>query len=142
GPRLLVTPFASYSEQARSELDVLTEAAAAHARLGPAAIPHYVISMATSLSDVLEVAVLCKQVGLVQARADGTLAAALDIVPLFETIDDLRRADATLAAMLAHPRYAELVASRTGWQEVMVGYSDSNKDGGYLTSQWELYRAQ
>ena len=142
GPRLLVTPFGDYSDLTRGELDVLTQAAAAHARLGPAAIPHYVISMATSLSDVLEVAVLCKQVGLVRADADRPATAALDIVPLFETIDDLRRADVTLAAMLSHPRYAQLVASRGGWQEVMVGYSDSNKDGGYLTSQWELYRAQ
>ena len=142
GPRLLVTPFARYSDVTAGELDLLREAAAAHARIGPAVIPHYVISMAESLSDVLEVAVLCKQVGLVRAGADGPATAALDIVPLFETIGDLRAADATLTEMLAHPRYAELVASRGGWQEVMIGYSDSNKDGGYLTSQWELYRAQ
>ena len=142
GPRLLVTPYANYSDQTAGELAVLREAAAAQARLGSAAIPHYVISMAESLSDVLEVAVLCKQVGLVRADAEGPAHSALDIVPLFETIGDLRRADSTLAAMLAHPRYAELIASRGGWQEVMIGYSDSNKDGGYLTSQWELYRAQ
>jgi phosphoenolpyruvate carboxylase len=142
GPRLLVTPYASYSDETAGELAVLREAAAAQARLGPATIPHYVISMARSLSDVLEVAVLCKQVGLVRADADAPACAALDIVPLFETIGDLRRADRTLAEMLAHARYAEMVASRGGWQEVMIGYSDSNKDGGYLTSQWELYRAQ
>jgi len=142
GARLLVTPFATYSELAAGELAVLAEAAAAHARVGPAVIPHYVISMAESLSDVLEVAVLCKQVGLVRTDAEVLATAALDIVPLFETIGDLRRADATLTDMLTHPRYAELVASRGGWQEVMIGYSDSNKDGGYLTSQWELYRAQ
>src|SRR5699024_4430442 len=118
-PRLLVTPFATYSELTTGELAVLAEAAAAHARLGPEVIPHYVISMAESVSDVLEVAVLCKQVGLVHAAADGPATAALDIVPLFETIRDLRRADTTLAEMLAHPRYAELVASRDGWQEVM-----------------------
>jgi phosphoenolpyruvate carboxylase len=142
GPRLLVTPYATYSDQTAGELAVLREAAAAQARLGPAAIPHYVISMAQSLSDVLEVAVLCKQVGLVRAAADAPAQSALDIVPLFETIADLRRADRTLAAMLTHPRYAQLIASRNGWQEVMIGYSDSNKDGGYVTSQWELYRAQ
>lgn len=142
GPRLLVTPYADYSEQTAGELAVLAEAAGAHARLGPAVIPHYVISMAQSLSDVLEVAVLCKQVGLIRADATGQLTAALDIVPLFETIDDLRQADSTLHEMLDHHRYAQLVASRGQWQEVMIGYSDSNKDGGYLTSQWELYRAQ
>ena len=141
--RPLVTPFASYSEQTANEVELLREAASAHARFSPRSIPHYVISQAESVSDVLEVAVLLKEVGLVRIdTAQGTVSSALDIVPLFETIEDLRQADSTLADLLAHARYREIVASRSGWQEVMVGYSDSNKDGGYLTSQWELYRAQ
>ncbi|HUF98493.1 MAG TPA: phosphoenolpyruvate carboxylase [Ilumatobacter sp.] len=143
GQRPLVTPFATYTEQTANEVDVLREAARAHARFGPRSIPHYVISQAESVSDVLEVAVLLKEVGLVRVDpANGALASSVDIVPLFETIEDLRQADQTLEALLAHDRYRDIVASRAGWQEVMVGYSDSNKDGGYLTSQWELYRAQ
>jgi phosphoenolpyruvate carboxylase len=142
-PRPLFAPHAVYSDQTRGELAVLTEAASAHDRFGSRIIPHYVISMAESVSDVLEVAVLLKEVGLVRNDVDtGIITSALDIVPLFETISDLRAADATLVELLAHPRYAQIVASRSGWQEVMIGYSDSNKDGGYVASQWELYRAQ
>jgi phosphoenolpyruvate carboxylase len=87
--------------------------------------------------------VLLKEAGLVRVDpATGAISSAVDIVPLFETISDLRHADETLEAMLANARYRQIVASRGDRQEVMVGYSDSNKDGGYLTSQWELYRAQ
>jgi phosphoenolpyruvate carboxylase len=143
GPRPLVSPHANYDEVTTGELAVLREAASAHARFGARAIPHYVISMAESVSDVLEVAVMLKEVGLVQVDVDaGTVSAALDIVPLFETISDLRAADTTLTALLTHERYAQIVAGREHWQEVMIGYSDSNKDGGYVASQWELYRAQ
>jgi phosphoenolpyruvate carboxylase len=141
--RLLATPYASYSDEVRSELAVLGEAASAHEHFGPRTIPHYVISMAESVSDVLEVAVLLKEVGLVRIdTGSGRLRSELDIVPLFETVADLRAADATLIEMLRHDRYGQIVQSRNGWQEVMIGYSDSNKDGGYVTSQWELYRAQ
>ena len=142
-PRPLAAHHARYSEQTAAELAVLTEAASAHDRFGARTIPHYVISMAESVSDVLEVAVLLKEVGLVRIDVDaGTINSALDIVPLFETISDLRAADTTLVDLLQHQRYSEMVASRSGWQEVMIGYSDSNKDGGYVASQWELYRAQ
>jgi phosphoenolpyruvate carboxylase len=143
GQRPLITPFATYSELVNSELDILREAASAHNRFGQRSIPHYVISNAASVSDVLEVAVLLKQVGLVQVDAsDDTASSSMDIVPLFETVDDLRNADSTLVSLLQHPDYRKLVDSRDGQQEVMIGYSDSNKDGGYLSSQWELYRAQ
>ncbi|MFP5486859.1 MAG: phosphoenolpyruvate carboxylase, partial [Acidimicrobiia bacterium] len=142
-PRPLGTPTATYSDRTRGELDILAEAASAHRRFGERTIPHYVISMAQSVSDVLEVAVLLREVGLVTVdTTTGSIGSSLDIVPLFETIADLRRSDTTLTEMLQHERYAQLVASRNGWQEVMVGYSDSNKDGGYVASQWELYRAQ
>ncbi|MDH3845921.1 MAG: phosphoenolpyruvate carboxylase [Myxococcales bacterium] len=141
GPRPLTTLHGDYSELTRSELDVLREAASAHARFGPRTIPHYVISMAESVSDVLEVAVLLREVGLVRTQG-GTVRSLLDIVPLFETIADLRNAEATLLELLANPRYRQIVASRGDRQEVMIGYSDSNKDGGYVASQWELHRAQ
>ena len=141
--RPLVSPFVEYSDITTSELAVLREAAAAHARFGRRIIPHAIISKTESVSDVLEVAVLLKEVGLLRFdSADGSISSALDIVPLFETIADLRRADATLEALLTHARYRQIVDSRGGTQEVMVGYSDSNKDGGYLSAQWELYRAQ
>ncbi len=142
-PRPLATPHAEYADLTQQEMAVLREAASAHARFGPATIPHYVISMAESVSDVLEVAVLLKEVGLVRIDVrSGSLSSDLDIVPLFETVADLRAADTTLTSMLGHEQYGQIVASRDRWQEVMIGYSDSNKDGGYVTSQWELYRAQ
>ena len=143
GGRPLVTPFVTYSDVVQSEVAVVREAASAHARFGAEIIPHAIISKAESVSDVLEQAVLLKEAGLVRVDpATGAIASAVDIVPLFETISDLRHAAETLAAMLGNERYRQIVASRGDRQEVMVGYSDSNKDGGYLTSQWELYRAQ
>ncbi|MFZ9041106.1 MAG: phosphoenolpyruvate carboxylase [Ilumatobacteraceae bacterium] len=142
-PRPLVSPFAEYSERTRGELAILGEAASAHHRFGPKSIPHYVISMAASVSDVLEVIVLLREVGLVHVdTVAGTISSALDVVPLFETITDLRSADEVLDALLAHDGYRRIVDARGGVQEVMIGYSDSNKDGGYVASQWELYRAQ
>jgi phosphoenolpyruvate carboxylase len=141
-PRPLRSPYHDYGPLVAKEIDTLAAAAEAVARLGPGAVPHYVISGADSMSDVLEVAVLLREVGLVRPDVDGAEAATLDIVPLFETIDDLRRADAILDALLAEPVYRRLVDARGGRQEVMVGYSDSNKDGGYLTSNWSLFRAQ
>ena len=126
-------PGADLAERTLSELAILEAAADAVGRVGRRIVPHYVISMAHDLSDVLEVAVLLKEVGL---------AHQLDIVPLFETIDDLRRCPDVLAAMLSDPVYGDIVRSRGNRQEVMVGYSDSNKDGGYLCSQWSLSSAQ
>ena len=143
GGRLLMTPFVEYSDLVTSELAVLRQAASAHDRFGPEIIPHAIISKSQSVSDVLEQAVLLKEAGLVRIDPEtGAIKSAVDIVPLFETISDLHDADRTLDAMLANARYRQLVASRGDRQEVMVGYSDSNKDGGYLTSQWELYEAQ
>ena len=145
--RPLRSPFVGHSPIVESELAVLRVAAEAISRLGSAAIPHYVISGATSVSDVLEVAVLLREVGLVrplsrQATAGEQAWAGIDIVPLFETIDDLERAPRIVADLLAHTTYRSFVDRRGGRQEVMIGYSDSNKDGGYLTSNWALYRAQ
>ncbi len=136
-PRLLRSPFVEMSKRTRDELAILDAAADVHRDFGAAAIPHYVISKCESLSDLLEVGVLLKEVGLLR---DGRLA--MDIVPLFETIDDLRRAGAILREALTLPVYRGWVDSRGAKQEVMLGYSDSNKDGGYLASNWSLYRAE
>jgi len=138
-PRALATPHNAYGEETAGELAMLKVAADAHRRYGPASLPHYVISKADSVSDILEVAVLLKEVGLLRPR-EGWLD--VDIVPLFETIGDLQLCGATMEALFYEPSYRRLLASRGNVQEVMLGYSDSNKDGGYLTSTWELYKAE
>nr|WP_239520579.1 phosphoenolpyruvate carboxylase [Blastococcus saxobsidens] len=140
--RPLVRPDAELSEETRKELDVLLAAAEQVALLGPRTIPNYVISMCESVSDVLEVAVLLKEVGLLDpAAADGPTC-PVGISPLFETIGDLQGAATTLGAVLDQPLYRALLADRGDVQEVMLGYSDSNKDGGYLAANWALYRAE
>lgn len=144
--RLLSSRWVDYSDLTRGELAVVAEAGRVCARLGTRALPHYVISKCESVSDLLEVAVLLKEAGLYR-RAVGPAGGhgprlGMDIVPLFETIDDLARAGSTLAELLDLPVWRALVDERGGWQEVMLGYSDSNKDGGYLTSNWALHRAE
>jgi phosphoenolpyruvate carboxylase len=140
--RPLVRPDAELSEDARGELDVLLAAADQVALLGPRTIPNYVISMCESVSDVLEVAVLLKEVGLFDPGAEGGPTCSVGISPLFETIGDLQAAAATLTAVLDQPLYRSMLAARGDVQEVMLGYSDSNKDGGYLAANWALYRAE
>ena len=136
-PRLLYSPHLDYSPRLRSELEILSAAADVHARYGAQALPNYVISKCQSVSDLLEVAVLLKEAGLVRGRA-----LALNIVPLFETIDDLARCGKIMQTAFEVPCYRAMLKGRGDWQEVMLGYSDSNKDGGYLASSWALYRAE
>jgi phosphoenolpyruvate carboxylase len=140
--RPLVRPDAGLSDLARGELDVLFAAADQVRALGPEAIPNYVISMCESVSDVLEVAVLLKEVGLLDPDRDGGPVCSVGISPLFETIGDLQHAAETMTAVLGQPLYRALLANRGDVQEVMLGYSDSNKDGGYLAANWALYRAE
>jgi phosphoenolpyruvate carboxylase len=137
--RPLISPFVTYSEETAGELDILRTAADAHRRYGRDTVPNYIISMTTTVSDMLEAALLLKEVGLLQP-GEGRLD--VNIVPLFETIDDLRNCGEVMDTLLAIPAYARLLLSRGGVQEVMLGYSDSNKDGGFLTSGWELYKAE
>jgi phosphoenolpyruvate carboxylase len=139
--RPLLSPWLTYGEQTTKELAIFRRAEQVVRTLGPAAIPHYVISMATSVSDLLEVAVLLKEVGLCPIGPDGPRP-AINIVPLFETIEDLARAGTTLAELLALPLWSSVLDAADGWQEVMLGYSDSNKDGGYLASNWSLHQAE
>jgi phosphoenolpyruvate carboxylase len=139
-PRPLRSPYADYTPAVGEELAVLAAAADAVSRHGEATIPHYIVSGSDSVSDVLEPLVLLREVGLVRPHADRS--SAVDVVPLFETIDDLGRAAEVLDELLTLPVYRRIVAGRGNWQEVMIGYSDSNKDGGYLTSTWALFRAQ
>jgi phosphoenolpyruvate carboxylase len=136
--RPLISPFVSYGDETVSEVAVLRAAAAAHATFGEGVIPQCIISMTRGVSDLLEVALLLKEVGLVDAK--GT--SRLNIVPLFETIEDLRQCASIMDRLLSLPEYRRLVDSRGAVQEVMLGYSDSNKDGGFVTSGWELYKAE
>ncbi len=134
-PRLLATPFAGYSDETQSELDIVRAAAEAHRRYGPACITQYIVSMSKSVSDLLEVHLLLKEAGLYRPGE----APAIMAVPLFETIGDLEAAPEIMRDWFALPGIADWAHAR-GRQEVMLGYSDSNKDGGYLTSVWSLYR--
>ncbi|WP_425003950.1 phosphoenolpyruvate carboxylase [Mycolicibacterium sp. S3B2] len=139
--RPLVRPEADLSELARKELGIVRAAARAVHVFGPQAVPNYIISMCQSVSDMLEPAILLKETGLLDASGDQPHA-AVGIVPLFETIDDLQRGSSILEAALDLPLYRALVTARGDSQEVMLGYSDSNKDGGYLAANWALYRAE
>ncbi|MEH2571035.1 phosphoenolpyruvate carboxylase [Bradyrhizobium sp. AZCC 1708] len=136
--RPLSSVFVKYSEETRGELAMFRAAAEAHARFGPDVIHQCIISMCKGMSDMLEVAVLLKEVGLVNPSG----RSAINIVPLFETIEDLQASSGIMDRMLAQHDYRRLVDSRGGIQEVMLGYSDSNKDGGFVTSGWELYKAE
>ena len=139
--RPLLSERAQLSELARSELGVIEAAARAIDIYGPQAIPNYIISMCRSVSDMLEAAILLKEVGLLDVSGPEPYC-PVGIVPLFETIDDLRGGAAILEAALELPLYRAIVHARDENQEVMLGYSDSNKDGGYLAANWALYRAE
>ena len=135
--RLLANPYAAYSEETAKELAILRAAADAHARFGPDVIRAYIVSKTSGVDNLLEVHLLLKEVGLfVPGEVPSSPIMA---VPLFETIEDLEAAPEVMTTYLGYPEIAALVLGRGGLQEVMVGYSDSNKDGGYLTSNWSLH---
>ncbi len=131
---------AEYSQHARGELAVFETARRMRERFGGDAIRHYIISHTENASDLLEVLLLQKEVGLVRGTIDQQAVADLIVVPLFETIQDLRNAATIMREFYALPGIARLVQRSGGEQDVMLGYSDSNKDGGIFTSNWELYR--
>ncbi len=139
-PRPLRSPYLKYSEATQSELRIIQKAAEIQRRFGHDALPNYIISMTTRVINVLEVALLLKEVGLLQAGENPKLG--LNIIPLFETIGDLRICGKVMDELFSIPYYRELLLSRSNVQEVMLGYSDSNKDGGFLTSNWEIYKAE
>ncbi|WP_328355525.1 phosphoenolpyruvate carboxylase [Mycobacterium sp. NBC_00419] len=139
--RPLIRDDAELSELARKELDIVFAAARAVRVFGAAAVPNYIISMCQSVSDMLEAAILLKEAGLLDVSSD-QVCAPVGIVPLFETIDDLQRGSSILESILDLPLYRAMVHARGESQEIMLGYSDSNKDGGYLAANWALYRAE
>lgn len=144
-PRLLTLPWYAYSEQTRSELAILAMARQLRARYGHRVARNYIISHTETLSDLVEVMLLQKEAGMLR----GTLGSKTDparmelmVIPLFETIEDLRNAAGIMQSLLELPGFGPVIAHHGGEQEVMLGYSDSNKDGGFLTSNWELYKAE
>ncbi len=133
---------AVYSDHSQSELAIFEEALSARATYGVEAIRHYIISHTESVSDLLEVLLLQKEVGLMRGTLDDAAVVDLIVVPLFETIEDLRNSASIMREFYALPGIANLVQRSGAEQDIMLGYSDSNKDGGIFTSNWELYRAE
>ncbi len=133
---------AVYSQHSRNELAIFEMAKRMREQYGTHAIRHYIISHTEAVSDLLEVMLLQKEAGLLTGTLDATATADLIVVPLFETIGDLRNAAPIMREFYALPGIADLVRRSGAEQEIMLGYSDSNKDGGIFTSNWELYRAE
>ena len=131
-----------YSPLASSEIAIFEAARTARDRFGTQAIRHYIISHTETVSDLLEVLLLQKEVGLMHGSLDKDATNDLIVVPLFETIEDLRNAAPIMREFYALPGIAQLVERSGAEQDIMLGYSDSNKDGGIFTSNWELYRAE
>jgi phosphoenolpyruvate carboxylase len=140
--RPLRIPGATYSEHALSELAIFEAAREARGSYGAEAIRHYIISHTESVSDLLEVLLLQKELGLMRGTLDHIAQVDLIVVPLFETIEDLRNSAGIMREFYALPGIANLVQRSGAEQDIMLGYSDSNKDGGIFTSNWELYRAE
>ena len=136
-PRILSATHAEKSELLEKELAIFQTARELKDRLGEDVIRQTIISHATSVSDMLELAIMLKEVGLVDAEK-----ARVQIVPLFETIEDLDHSEETMRKYFSLPLAKKWIASKDNYQEIMLGYSDSNKDGGYLSSCWTLYKAQ
>lgn len=137
-PRPLTSGHLDYSESTRECLDVYQTIYRAQQEFGEGCITSYLISMTQAASDMLEVMVFAKEVGLFRKEADGTIRCTLQSVPLFETIDDLHAAPAIMKELFELPVYRKAVEARGNLHEIMLGYSDSNKDGGVVTANWEL----
>lgn len=137
-PRPLTSTYLNYSENTEECLAVYRTIFKAQQEFGTNCISSYLISMTQGASDILEVMVFAKEVGLFRQSPDGTVHCTLQAVPLFETIDDLHAAPSIMRQVLDLPAYRQSVAAMNNLQEIMLGYSDSNKDGGVVTANWEL----
>ena len=139
--RPLVGPHVPLDDAQRHVLDAFHAIATIQVEGGAAAASTYIVSMTTSAEDLLRVLLLAREAGLVDLASDPPVS-RLDVVPLFETLDDLERAPKVMQALLDDPVYQRQLQARGGRQEIMIGYSDSGKDAGILASSWGLYRAQ
>ena len=133
---------AEYSDHTRDELAIFETAKEMLQRYGRESLRHYIISHTEDVSDLLEVLLLQKEVGLLRGTLDDGAVADLIVSPLFETIGDLRNAAPIMQAYYALPGIAAMMKRSGKEQDIMLGYSDSNKDGGFFTSNWELYRSE
>ena len=141
-PRPLLLSSEGYSEKTREVIATFKIIKQAHDEFGAIAVPTYLISMTQTPSDLLEVLVLAKEVGLYYLHPDGNITTTLKIAPLFETIGDLKASTETMRKVFETPIYRHHVKLLGNYQEVMVGYSDGSKDGGTLTANWKIYKAQ
>ena len=137
-PRPLTSPHFAYSEGTRECLDVYHTIYRAQQEFGVNCISSYLISMTQGASDMLEVMVFAKEVGLFRKETNGNVHCTMQAVPLFETIDDLHAAPGIMEQLFALPVYRQSVEVMGNLHEIMLGYSDSNKDGGVVTANWEL----
>lgn len=141
-PRPLASRFIPLDPVTKETLDVFHVIREGQNQFGEDCIQNYLISMSQGVSDLLEVLILAKEAGLFRWTTHGDVHSRLNVVPLFETIQDLRLAPAIIDELFSNPVYQKQLSARKGMQEIMLGYSDSNKDGGYLTANWELYKGQ
>ena len=142
GRRPLVPTKLEFDDETNTTLGLFRLVSDRMEALGPAAVGSLILSMASDVSDVLAVLLLAKEARLADLQDGGDGWSRVDVVPLFETIEDLENAPDVIDTLLSNSLYRRNVSLRGGSQEVMVGYSDSNKDGGYLTANWKLYAAQ
>ncbi|MCL1990618.1 MAG: phosphoenolpyruvate carboxylase [Defluviitaleaceae bacterium] len=141
-PRPMLLLGESYSEATREVIATFKTIKRAHDEFGPVATPIYLISMTQAPSDLLEVLVLAKEVGLYYLHPNGQITSTLNISPLLETIDDLTAGQDIMRQLFEMPIYRHHLSLLGNKQEVMLGYSDGNKDGGTLAANWKLYQAQ
>lgn len=141
-PRPLISIYDEFSEASQEMIETFRTIKEAKDTFGERAIEVYLISMAEAVSDVLEVLVLAKEVGLYRVYPDGNVKSRLHVAPLLETIDDLKFGPTIIKSLFDIPLYRKHLEARGDLQEIMLGYSDSSKDGGNLTANWELYKAQ
>jgi len=140
--RPLLSPHWTLSPESQEVIDTFAVMKKIKETLDPDAIGTYIISMASGMSDILAVLLLAKETGLCGPTPDGGFRSEIEIAPLFETIEDLRAAPAVLQGLLQNPAYRLQLEAHGRQQEIMLGYSDSSKDSGILTSSWELYKSQ
>jgi len=137
----LIKPGQQFEPAVATTIGLFQQAAEKMQSNGPDAYGSFIMSMSSTVSDVLSLLLLAKESGLVSLNREHPTS-QVDVVPLFETIADLEGAPAVLETLLSNPAYHKNIVARENLQEVMVGYSDSNKDGGYLTAVWKLFVAQ
>ena len=141
-PRPLLLDTQEYTKETQEIIKVFKLIKQAHKEFGKASIRVYIVSMTRSASDLLEVLLLAKEAGLYKLHADGTVESDLNVAPLLETIEDLSNGPEILKVLFDLPVYREHLRKLNNQQEIMLGYSDGSKDGGTLTANWKLYKAQ